>query len=142
MAQTTSVDSTTRDAVFESLNLDSKRHRTTVTAEVTKLIAAITLADEAFPRASALPRLAPVPYNHLGHQVLLDYHSLAVILWGTVQEIQETVRNSPRRYIAPLAGLLLLGLGICLGLLGSIFPELPLYRLGLVGTGGALGMLV
>lgn len=76
-----------------------------MTAEVTRRIAAIVLAQTDFPGEGDLPRLAPVPYNHLGHQVLLDYHRLALILWSTVHEIQEGTRKSPRRFL----GLLPLG---------------------------------
>lgn len=85
-----------------------------ISSEATRLIAA-ALADRAFPQENHLPRLAPIPYNHLGHQVLLDYGSLASILWGAVHEIQEIYRGSPWRWLAPLLGLGLAMAGVCLG---------------------------
>jgi hypothetical protein len=83
--------------------------------EATRLLAAITLAREDFPRQDDLPRLASVPYSHLGHHVLMDYKRLAMILWGTTDEIQRALRESPRRYLAMLADLPLTLLLVLLG---------------------------
>jgi hypothetical protein len=90
--------------------------RREITQEVTRLIAATALADSSFPRVEDLPRIARVPYHHLGHQVLLDHDKLAGILWGTVHEIQESYRSNPWRFIAPLVGLVLAAASILIGI--------------------------
>jgi hypothetical protein len=92
-----------------------QKNRRNMVDEVTRLIAATTLAHTEFPQEGDLPRLAPVPYNHLGHQVLLDYDRLAAILWSGVYEIKEKVEKSSWRYLAPLLGFLTAGVFFILG---------------------------
>jgi hypothetical protein len=89
--------------------------RRAVSAEVTRLIAAATLAKESFPHEDDMPRLAAIPSNNLGHQVLLDYHRLALILWGTVSEIQEAIRRNPWTYLGPITALLPITIGVAAG---------------------------
>jgi hypothetical protein len=110
------------------------RARQVITDDLTRLIAAVTLAHEDFPLERDLPRVAPVPYNHLGHQVLLDYHKLTAILWGTVHEIQEAIRNSPLYTLAPILGfvvaLAVAGLGVAVFAAHTAEPAAYLIVLG------------
>jgi hypothetical protein len=103
------------DSPPETCSTRPEEVRKTIADEVTRLIAAIALADENFPRAGDLPRLAPVPHNHLGHQVLVDYNRLALILWGTAHEIQEAVRKNTRTLLAPLLSFLWVGACVATG---------------------------
>jgi hypothetical protein len=86
-------------------------------SEVTRLLAASTLARAEFPSVADLPRVAPIPRNHLGHLLLVDYLELAASVWGTALRIKEAaIRSRWRRAIVGMAvGLLLaacyLGLG-------------------------------
>jgi hypothetical protein len=63
--------------------------------EVTNLLIASFLCDASFPSVDSLPRVAEIPYTHLGHQILLDYQRLAEDVWAVVRAIQ--VRVSARR---------------------------------------------
>ncbi len=105
-----------------------------VAEEVTRLIAAVALADEGFPDSAQLPRLAPIPHNHLGHNVLLDYKTLAAILWGTIEDIQKTIAKNPWNVLAPVLGFLAGALA-----LAAAFPFIKFYAI-LVGF--VLGMVV
>ena len=115
-----------------------------ISAEVTRLIAAIALAHEAFPREDDLPRLDPVPYNQLGHQVLVDYRRLALILWGTVREIQTIYRKSPGRITAPLLCLFAIGVGISICVWANLAqnPGPPMLNLLAILSGVVVGFSV
>ncbi len=71
--------------------------RARMTDEVTRLVAALTLADSNFPNASLLPRIASVPCNNLQHQVLVDYEKLCSILWGATDEIKDRIERDKQK---------------------------------------------
>jgi hypothetical protein len=75
--------------------------------EATRRIAAMCLADQAFPFTSEMPRVQPVPWNQLGHQVLFDYDQLTRILWGATLDIRAAVRRDKWTIIAPLVAAIL-----------------------------------
>src|SRR5439155_11709200 len=76
-----------------------------------------------------------------GHQVLLDYRQLALILWGAVHDIQKTYRRSPWGCLAPLLGLLFAGVFVFFAV--QVFtharvpmPGIVLLIVGFVGGAG------
>jgi hypothetical protein len=65
--------------------------RTKMRNELTRLLTASALCDADFPNIETLPRVAEIPYAHLGHQVLLNYEEFASDIWATVRLVQTRV---------------------------------------------------
>src|SRR5579859_4527664 len=65
--------------------------RAKLRTELTRLLTASVLCDADFPNVETLPRVAEVPYAHLGHQVLLDYRQFATDVWAVVRSIQSRI---------------------------------------------------
>jgi hypothetical protein len=68
--------------------------RARMVEEITLRLAAGTLADPSFPSAELLPRVAPLPYHHAGHSVLVDTRELALILWGEALAVRDEAKAS------------------------------------------------
>jgi hypothetical protein len=60
-----------------------------MTDEITRMLTASILVDEEFPSEDLLPRVAAIPSNNLGHQLLVDYERAASILWSAANEIRK-----------------------------------------------------
>lgn len=67
-----------------------------VTERFTRLLAASTVTDPAFPAEHLLPRMASIPFNNLGHQSLVDQILLGRLLWNTFYNIRE--KNNKRKF--------------------------------------------
>jgi hypothetical protein len=77
--------------------------------ETTRLLAAGILADKRFPNVDLLPRIAPLPYRHPGHWVLVDYRQLVLILWGAALAIRKQARQCYVAEIVATLGALAIG---------------------------------
>lgn len=99
-------------------------------SKISLLLAASCLADPSFPSEASLPRVASIPYNHLGHQLLLNYDLLCESVWGTAHRLREEKRKHSSIGAWIVAAL---ALAVC------IFAG---YRLDHIASGAAVGIVL
>jgi hypothetical protein len=99
-------------------------------SKISLLLAAGCVADPAFPSEASIPRVASVPYNHLGHQPLLNYDLLCECVWGTARRLREEKRKH-----TSIGARIVAALAFAIGIFGG-------YRTDHIVLGGVLGVVL
>lgn len=108
-----------------------------MTHKLTYHYAATIIADKNFPQIEKLPPITPLPFNTLGHQVMLDYRLLIHILDEVISEMKNAIKDMPTGHVGIFRYIMGIFIGIVTGFIGLAIVQ-GLFDSPIVSIGAGL----